>query len=112
MLPNASTIGFAVHKTTGNVSFHCLLNTNNLFVKWLLSVKTDCAIKSYGLKDEHFRRISSLLDNLPSSMGMSYKTSIRYIAGWRQMPNLPREFYPPNIKLTNDMFSISPRQRR
>lgn len=112
VLPNASTIGFAVHKTTGNVTSHRLLNTNNMFVKWLMSVKTACSTKSYGLKDEHFRGIISQMDSPLSHHGHKLPNLVKYIEAWNQMPNLPLDLYPPDIKLTDDMFSISPREAR
>lgn len=108
VLPNASTIGFAVHKTTGSVSSHHLLNTSNMFIKWLMSVKTACATKSYGLKDEQFRGIISQMGSPLSYQGHKLPNLVRYIEAWKQMPNLPPDLYPPDIKLTDDMFSISP----
>jgi molecular chaperone HtpG len=112
VLPNASTIGFAAHKTTGNVSSHLLLNTNNMFVKWLLSVKTACVSKSYGLKDEQFKGIISQMESPLKYHGHKLSNLVGYIEAWKQMPNLSPELYPPDIKLTEDMFCIYPHEEK
>jgi hypothetical protein len=110
VLPDASTIGFPVHKTTDISYNHCLLNSNNLFVKWLMLVKAACATELYGLKAEHFEGIISLLQSPLGFHGLKLPHLIKYLERWRQMPNLPPELYPPDIQLTDDMFSDSPHE--
>lgn len=78
-----------------------------------MSIKAACAIESYGLKAEHFGRIISLLHRPLAFEGLiELPGLVKYLEGWRQMPNLPLELYPPDIKLTEDMFSISPREKK
>jgi hypothetical protein len=106
-LPNASTIGISVHKTTNSVYGQCFLNANNSFIQWLIALKTACKNKTYGLNEEHLARLISLLDSPVRYRGHEVERLKQYIDGWKELPGLPAELLPPDMELSRGMFSLT-----
>ena len=110
-LPDSTVIGTSIHKTTDGIYSHCLLNANHPFVQWLMLVKDACQHGRHGLSQEQFARIVSLLGDPLGFHGLRLASLARYVDGWRKLPGLPPELYPPDIELKEGMFTLSPPQR-
>ena len=81
----------------------CLLNRNHPFVQWLLRVRDACEQNAYGLREEQFERLLRLLDTPVRHDGFELKDLVAYLDGWRKLPDLPPDLYPP-ANPTADMF--------
>jgi hypothetical protein len=107
-LPNSpDIIGCEIHKTTHGISQHVLLNANNTFVLWLISMKEYCEQGKHGLRREQF---NTLADMVYSTVRYKWKLDelTAYLSGWRDLPGIPSEFCPPEIELTKEMFVLLP----
>ncbi len=101
----SSTVGFCLHKTTGDVYEHGLLNGDHHFVRWLMQVRDFCEQNAYGLREEQFNQLVSLLETPVRHSGYELPKLIAYLNGWRKLPDLPPDLYPPT-NLTRDMFVV------
>jgi hypothetical protein len=106
-LPNPTTIGIAIHKTTHDIYGHILLNINNSFVQWLLNAHDACNQGTHDLRTSQSNTLLTLLAPPLSFAGQKLRELKTYINQWRKIPNLPTELYPPEIELTEDMFTFS-----
>jgi len=103
-ISESDVIGFAIHKTTGSTYEAILINSNNKFIQWLIAIKQACSNGKCGLLFEQFERLMSLLDD-PLRYRMSYiERLVSYVEGWRLLPDLEPDLYPPIMKITRDMF--------
>lgn len=103
-LPAFKVVGFRAHKTTDDVYGHGLLNASHPFVQWLIRVRESCEQNAYGLKKEQFEQLISLLETPIEHGGYELSSLVTYLEGWRSLPRLPPELYPPEEQLTEDMF--------
>jgi hypothetical protein len=98
------TIGFAIHKTIDNVYKSVLINGNNEFIKWLIAVKASCASGKCGLLFEQFKTLMTLLDDPLRYTGYDIELLTAYVEGWRLLPGLEPNLYPPVMEIAKDMF--------
>lgn len=102
-------VGCMIHKTLDRVYGHILLNANNSLVRWLVSVNRCCKQGKHGLRKEQINTLSNLIDNCVRYKYENKFDELRaYLRGWRDLPHIPPELYPPMIELTEGMFRLSP----
>lgn len=104
VFPDQGIIGMAVHKTTDGIYSHCLLNSANGFVQWVLKVRDASRKREFGLTERQFSQILSLLKNVASYSGYELPRLSAYVDAWRSLPDLPGELYPPKGELDRGMF--------
>ncbi len=84
-----------------------LWNINNPFVAWLNRVKE---IRQDGELDlgRQVAKIFSFINSYGSGHGgrMNLTKLDTYLKGWKELPNIPDEFYPPEIDIAEDMFAF------
>ena len=102
-LDSPSTVGFTIHRTTGDVYDHAVLNASHPFTQWLVAVKSAFQKNAYGLREEQFDRLLDLVRTPVEHDGYELPKLVTYLNGWSKLPNLPKNFHPPT-NLTTDMF--------
>jgi molecular chaperone HtpG len=105
-LPDSTFVGARIHKTTDNIYGTVLLNTRSALVQWALRVKNSCAKESYGLKASQYERLRSMLYESVAYWGNELENLVSYLRGWREIPGLPPDLYPPAEEPTRDQFRL------
>jgi hypothetical protein len=102
---DANVIGFPIHSV---IEYASILNSNNVFVKWLIHVKNACNETTNGITIEQFNILLSLLENVYDGYisDEQFNKLTNYIEAWRKLPGLEQKLYPPKIKLTREMFDL------
>jgi hypothetical protein len=104
---NLDIVGGEIHKTNNTVFEHILLNANNSFVQWLVSVNRCCKQGEHGLRMEQLNRLTDLMSSCVRHH-WKFNELTAYFRGWRDLPHLPSNLYPPEIELTEGLFILSP----
>src|SRR5918998_431294 len=101
---SATMVVFTAHKTTESVYEHGLLNEGHIFVQWLICARDCRAQNAHGLMKEQHEWLASLLEVPIRHGGYQLPVLTTYLDGWRTLPGLPSDLYPPAVKPTPDMF--------
>src|SRR4030042_5795331 len=109
-LPDDLTVGCSIHYTTDSNYQHCILNVTNSLGAWILGLKKRCSTGDCFVDSRMFETLVSLLHTPLSFRGLEFEKLESYLKRWREIPNLPAEFYPPDISLSQDMFFPRPPQ--
>jgi len=106
-------IGFEGHHATSSIYETVILNSFNPLVEWVVRVHIACSTGSYGLT---LRQCDLVLELLADAIRNYYEDTRRklevYLQGWRAIPGLPPELYPPEIELEQDRFRARPPNAR
>ncbi len=105
-LPSKQTLATRTHSTGKSYENHILLNEDHPIVKWLVKVKAACSQGSHGLNREHFNKLVSLLEMPAKYLGHEYENLQEYLDGWKEIPDLPGDLYPPHMEITAEMFHL------
>jgi hypothetical protein len=105
-LLDSSVVGVRMHKTTDSVYGTVLLNTRSALVQWLLRVRNGCAKESHGLTASQYERLRGMLYEAAAYWGQELENLVAYLKGWREIPGLPPNLYPPNEELTLKQFRL------
>jgi len=83
------------------------LNTNNCLVEWLTRVKSACMNDHENLTIQQFNTVIELMEKPFRYGAAGYLNHLQdYLDAWSKLPDLPPELYPPELRLTADMFKL------
>ncbi|HEX8180067.1 MAG TPA: hypothetical protein VF525_11035 [Pyrinomonadaceae bacterium] len=102
-IPGSSILGFVDGSVTNEIY---LLNVNHPLISWSLLVREACDLGKCNLDKEQFEKLLLVIRGGLSIL--SAKRLNNYIEGWRSLPDLPPELYPPEIELTDNMLLLMP----
>ena len=102
LLPNSTTVGIEIHKT--GASTCALINTNHPLVQWLLRAREACKRGLHGLREAQFVYLCEKLFDAIIYTDIDAPKLGSYLEGWRDIPNLPPELYPPKVSILPRMF--------
>jgi molecular chaperone HtpG len=105
-LPTIEVIGIEIHKTVDDIYPSELLNTQHPFVQWLLRAVGACTNGQHGLGNPQRQQLESLVEDAVRYPATRMQALRRYVAAWRKIPDLPDDFYPPNIEITQHSFRL------
>jgi hypothetical protein len=100
------TVGLAVHKTTNDIYSTVIFNTRSPMIQWLARVKDSCMNGSHGLRREQYITLREMFFTASAYPGHELEKLVRYVSGWRQIPGLPPEIYPPPTDPTRQQFGL------
>lgn len=98
-LPFENTIGIAIHKTTDSVYEQCVLNRSHPFTEWLLRVETAANNRKFNLEPKQFSLLMDALDYPLRGSGYRFKELSEFLTGWRSIPGLTEDLFPPQIEI-------------
>ena len=101
------TIGFAIHTLTDSTLESRVFNSANLLIQCALRVKKASTSGAHGITAEHFDHLSDLLSECCGTF-FNIKHLETYVQKWLDMPGLPEELSPPQMKLVPHMFLRAP----
>jgi hypothetical protein len=99
-------LGFRAHKTVDSVYDCVILSRAHSVVRWLTRAEQACAKGRDGLKKEQFAQLISLLLTPVRHQGYELGKLVEYLSGWRRLPGLSPDLYPPDLELDRDMFIL------
>jgi len=105
-LPDPRVLGFRAHKTVDSVYDCVILSRAHSVVRWLTRAEQACAKGRDGLKKEQFAQLISLLLTPVRHQGYELGKLVEYLSGWRRLPGLSPDLYPPDLELDRDMFIL------
>jgi hypothetical protein len=91
-------IGIVTHKTTDTVYPKIILNSKHPFVLWMDKTLKAFSEDKYNLQKRAVARLVDLTDQVIRYPSLAYKDFKNYLEKWKEIPNLPAELYPPEIK--------------
>jgi hypothetical protein len=91
-------IGIVTHQTTDTVYPKIILNSNHPFALWLDKTLKAFSEDKYNLQRRAVVRLVDLTDHVIRYPSLAYKDFKNYLEKWKEIPNLPTELYPPEIK--------------
>ena len=103
-LLDAGKVGLDIHKTIDGVYGTAVLNTRSALIQWLLRVKESCSKGWYGLEPGQYSTLREMFYDATAYSSNHLKSLSHYIEGWRDIPGLPLELYPPPGDLSVDHF--------
>lgn len=104
-LLDPSLVGGALHKTTGSVYDHVVMNTDHPLVKWLLRLRVACEQKEFGLSDQYNRTLTLALTPLRQG-GYRFEKLAQYLEQWEALAHLPDDLRPPKMSERDCIFGL------
>ena len=104
--PFSDNIGGPIHPTGHYVYEHAVLNSRHPLVQWLTRLRRACLTGQAGFDEERWRIVSGLVHTPLYHHGLQCEELSKYVAGYRDAPDLPDELRPPDIPITRDMFGL------
>jgi molecular chaperone HtpG len=101
---DTAKVGLCTHKTVNTIYPTVVFNTRSTLIQWLARVKENCTKRCYGLEPEQYARLREMFHNSSAFPGHEVEKLAHYIEGWRAIPGMPAELYPPPGDLTRDQF--------
>ena len=106
---DANVLGFRLHEGCSNLvpGRYALLNTNNEVTQWLIRVDDASRQGGFGLRvDQVGRAISMLKWAIVFPSSENFDSFVEFVSKWPEVPGLPRELYPPPLRLDARMITL------
>lgn len=104
-LPEGDRIGYTIHKTTGSVYVHAVLNSDHPFVRWVVAVWRHSLTGDSFVDSDRFNTLLTLLRTPVEHSGHELPRLHGYVEQWRGICGLPPDLCPPELTLSQEMFS-------
>ena len=93
--PARTVVGLVIHKTADSVYESVLLNTEHVYVQWLIRVLDACRRGEHGLGEMHASRLLNLTYSPLWYPGHGTEDLLAYLDTWRTVGGLPSALVPP-----------------
>jgi hypothetical protein len=110
-LPDASAVAVETQKTLDSTYTTVIFNTESSLIQWLLRAKDACYRKVHSLRPDQYENIRDMLFTAAAYGAHNLQQVTQYLDGWRQIPGLPTELYPPKNPSAEQFLLTSPDER-
>ena len=83
-----------------------LLNARHPLTRWLERIEEESISGRHSVTKEQFATLLNLLRHALELRARSIVRFMDYLAGWRDMSDLPQDLHPPQLELDHTMFSL------
>ncbi|EGO63769.1 ATP-binding protein [Acetonema longum] len=97
--------GAVLHKTSDTVYSQIVLNENNIFIQWLLNLKSMCESEDHGLSSRQFSHIIDLVEKVVRYN--DYPELLNHLNNWRNMGEISDQLDSLQVCSNEREFYIS-----
>jgi molecular chaperone HtpG len=110
-LPDPYLVAVETPKTLDSTYSTVVFNIENELIQWLRHARGACSQKTHGLRPDQYESVREMLFTSAAFGAHNLPQLTQYLAGWRQIPGLPAELYPPSDPTAEQFFVLNPDER-